>query len=506
MPTKGTYTALQQLRPITTDFGAIAKQEEDNAFKYREEKGLKDKAAQDEKDKITLTPTEHIFTGIESLDDALFKGISEMSTVKHEDWIKARNNPSYAKSEEYLAKSKNRENYSKNLKTFTDSYSEFAKKVTAMGGDLSGWNQDVMKEVNSFFNEEKVRFGENKYGEPIAYVADIDPETGEVLLNEDGTPKYTETSLAKVLKGTGMYDLVPQVDIIKEVKSIGDILGADLKDTKNGWTIKTEQLWENKEASARGLVKSQLGSVRNPTATAKRVWADEMGMSKENWNEDALKQVEDRMLEKVKATYDEKLSIAYNYAGENALAARSAKDDAEVVTPSVVPDSNTGVPVVSKIPGLDGNKQGYSVSFGKGVLVSKTEGSSEVIDNVWITEDGQMYATKKKATKISKEAVSVLDENGEVDNAKLLDIAMGGGGGSTGWKVDEVTEKVSETDFTNLAKNRAVKKKDGSFYKDGKEMKDDFKAQYATMPKKNASSFNTKEKKTTGAGKFNPTN
>jgi len=503
MAKKGTYTAYQQLTPIKEDFGQIAKEDKANFDKERALRKQEDKDAQAEVDKLIFNPLGDQQTGVETLDDALYHGIRNMNKLRYDDWKKARNDPSYAKSDEYLAKTANRANYAKNLKVFTDKYSEYAKGVTDMGGKLSGWNADAMKEVNAFFNEEKVMFKENKYGEPIAMIAEIDPETGQFELNEDGSQKYTESSLAQVMKGTGIYDIVPEVDIVANVKSIGDILGDDLKDVKKGWTITTKQEWASKEAGARSLVESELGSSKNPTALAKRLWADEMGNSKANWNEDSFKAVSDKMLEKVKATYDEKLKVAYNYAGENALSASNRKTDQDVVTPSVTPDSNTGVPVISKIPGLTNNESGYSVSFGKGVLTSKTEGSSEMIDNVWVTEDGKMYATKKKATKTSKQAVSVLDENNEIDNNKLIDIVMGGGGGSSGWKVESVTEEVSETEFTNLAKNRNVKKKDGSFYRDGKELKDDLKNQYSKMKKNTASSFNKKPAKG-GASKFNP--
>lgn len=482
MPQKGTYTALQQLKPIETDFGSIAKEEQNAHIKNRAlEKAEKDKA-QAEKDAIKFNPLGDQSTGVESLDDALFKGVREMNQIRYEDWKKARNNPSYAKSDEYLAKTANRANYAKNLKLFTDKYSEYAKSVTAMGGDLSGWNQDAMREVNAFFNEEKVMFKENKYGEPIAMVAVIDPDTGEYEVNEDGSQKHTETSLAKVMKGTGMYDIVPKVDTVGVVKSIGDILGDDLKDVKKGRTITSIQEWDSKKDGAKSLVQSELGSVKNPTALAKRIWADEMGKSKADWDENAFEEVTNLMLEKVKATYDEKLKIAYDFAGDNADAARRAKRDEDVIVPVVTPDSNTGIPVIAPIPGLE-NKEGYSVSFGTGVLTSKTEGSSELVGNVWITEGGEMYATKKVATRVSKDAVSVLDENGEIDKAKVVDIAMGGGGGSSGWRVEEVTEKVSETDFTNLAKNGKVKNQQGKYYKDGKELKEDLKSQFRSMPK-----------------------
>lgn len=502
MAKKGTYTAYQQLTPIKEDFGQIAKDDKANFDKERALKKQEDKDAQAEKDKLIFNPLGDQKTGVETLDDALYDSIRKMNKLRYDDWKKARNDPSYAKSDEYLAKTANRANYAKNLKVFTDKYTEYAKSVTDMGGKLSAWNADATKEVNAFFNEEKVMFKENKYGEPIAMIAEIDPDTGQFELNEDGSQKYTESSLAKVMKGTGIYDIVPEVDIVANVKSIGDMLGDDLKDVKKGWTITTKQEWASKEAGARSLVESELGSSKNPTALAKRLWSDEMGNSKADWNETSFKEVSDKMLEKVKATYDEKLKVAYNYAGENAGAARRAKADQNVIKPSITPDSTTGQPVIAKIPGMT-DKSGYSISFGKGILTSKTEASSEMIDNVWVTEDGKMYATKKKATKTSKEATSVLDENGEIDNAKLVDIAMGGGGGSTGWKVEDVTEELTETEFTNLAKNPDVRNDNNKNFEDGKELRDYLNEKKKKMPKKKASSFN-KEPAKGGASKFNP--
>ena len=426
-----------------------------------------------------------------------------MNQIRYVDYKKARDNPSYAKSDEYLAKTANRANYAKNLKIFTDKYSEYAKSVIAMGSDLSGWNEDAMKEVNAFFNEEKVMFKENKYGEPIAMIAVIDPDTGEIDVNEDGTQKYTEASLAQVQKGTGIYDIVPKVDTVGAVKSIGDILGDDLKDVKKGWTITSKQEWANKEAGARSLVQSELGSVKNPTALAKNMWTNEMGNKKADWDENAFEEVTNKMLEKVKATYDEKLNVAYNYAGENALAARNAEADEDVITPSVTPNSETGMIEEGPIPGLDIDVEGYSISFGKGVLTSKSEASSEIVENVWVGKNGKMYATKKVSTKVSTSGDDFIGDDGKIDSARMVGAVLAGT--ANGWQTEEVTEELTETDFTNLAKNPKVKTDKNKFYKDGKELKDNLKNQIKNMPKRSAKSFNESKPKG-GASQFNPTN
>lgn len=494
MPKAGTYTALQKLKPISADFGRDAREEEQLAFKYREEKTKRDEKAQAEKDKITYNALGQVKTGIESLDMALYNGISQIDKTNYEDWKRARNNPSYANSDEYKVKSANRKDYVKNLKIFTDEYKKFADKITAMGGNLAGWNEDLRSQIGGYFVKERVEFGENDLGQPIARIAQHDPNAEDgYKRGEDGEVIMKEVSLPEILKGLGDYHIVPEVDITGQAQALGEKLGKDVKSKREGFTITEEQLWENKKEDAMSLVKAELGSVKNPTDLAKRLWADEEGRTKDNWDENAFNTVADEFLELVKPYYDEERKLSYNYAGLNQELGRKSKESTKNnVIPVVVPDETTGTVKTVTIPGTD--KTGYAVSFGDGVLTGKSESRVTFIKNIYFDEStGEIYAEKTVSNK--KIGDPIRFEDGSID---YLSSMMQG----KGWEVsEEGTSKLSSVDFTNLAKNEALRKEDGSRFKDGKELKDYLNDQLKSMKKEFR--FDGTGGKKTGASRFN---
>ena len=504
MAGKGTYTALQRLKPIEADFGKIAKDEEESNIKALDKRQAKKDAEKAAKDKISFDPQGNILTGIDSLDLALYNGISKVSKNQYESYKKARNNPSYANSDEYKLKNKNRNNFSKNLKVFTDQYKEFADKITAMGGDLAGWNEDIREQIGGFFVKERVEFTENEFGEPVASIALHDPESDDGYKRDANGEVVTKTvGLPEVLKGLGDYHIVPKVNVTEMAQSIGEKFGKEVTTQRNGFTITEEQLWENKKADALEAVKGQLGSVKNPTDLAKRLWGDKDGRSKDDWGEEALETVAQEYLQLVKPYYDQTRKLSYNYAGLNAEIGRKAESNKGAITPAITVDSDSGEPKVVNIPNQ--NKPGYAISFGTGVQMEKAEARTSVVTNVYVTEDGEFYADKTIAVrKIGGSA-----EGGEADKSDAASIFLMGGkkaGASQpkGWEMqDEIGVELTETELTNIVKNPKVEKKDGSPYLNTKEFKDDMKEQYNNSPKKGANDFNKAAKNGGGASKFN---
>lgn len=504
MAGKGTYTALQRLRPIETDFGKIAKDEEESRIKALKVKKDRQDGEKLERDKITFDPQGNIVTGIDSLDMALYNGISGINKKQYESFLKARNNPKYANSDEYKLKTKNRGNYSKNLKLFTDQYKDFADKITAMGGDLAGWNEDIREQIGGFFVKERVEFTENDFGEPVASISLHDPESEDgYKRDESGNIITKEVGLPEVLKGLGDYAIVPKVDITKMAQDLGKELGKETTAKRNGFTITEEQLWENKKEDALNAVKGQLGSVKNPTDLAKRLWADKDGRSKNDWGEEAFNIVAGEYLELVKPYYDQTRKLSYNYAGLNAEIGRKAEGSKGVITPALVVDSDSGKPKIVNIPNQD--KPGYAISFGVGVQMEKTEARTSAVTNIYITEDGQVFGNKTVAVRKIGEEI----EGEETENLDTVsEFLMAGNKGNyepKGWKMqDERGVKISDEELTNIIKNPKVKRKDGSPYLNSKEFKDDMKKQFNNSPKNKASDFNDgKGNKQGGASRFN---
>ena len=173
---KGNFTALQKLQPIKQDWGEasrILQAEEEQQYNRKKDE---EKARQDKRDEIGYDELAPVITGIDSLDKGLTLGIQEASTMQYQDYKTALNDPSYADSPEYKIRTKNLNNYSKNVKAFSDGFSELAQSVIAKSQDssLSDWDNDLLSTLNGGFVSEKVKFGVANDGSVEAYVASTD--------------------------------------------------------------------------------------------------------------------------------------------------------------------------------------------------------------------------------------------------------------------------------------------------------------------------------------------
>lgn len=478
MPVKGTFAALQKLKPIDIDWGKVAESGVKREDILDARKKAEAKIRQEARDKIDYNVLEPVITGIDSLDKGLTIGIQEASTMQHEDFKKALNNPKYADSSEYKIRAKNLNNYSKNIKAFSDGTTELAGKVIAKSqdGTLSAWDDELLQTMNGAYVSEAVKFGVKQDGSVLATIALTDQDlitddnSRGFVKDEDGKIKMIQTTPAEVFKGLGTFSITADVDILKIATDIGTELGKSIETDIEGYTITTEQSWEKKKEETRKIARGLLGSPKSPTALAKRLWADEMGEESRSLTETNMKTIEDKLLEKIKPFYDEEIKKTVAFSARSADISRVQKAKKDRISPVIVPDK-TGAPVVKIVDG----KKANVVSFGRAVNIMDTDAKIVQIENLYITDDGSVYSDK--TTLIKGKGEPVYDEEGNVDMLRtILE--------KKGWKQTEETEvPVSDTELTNLVKDKNIVDEGGNMFKDSKAFRDYLKKQKEGMPK-----------------------
>lgn len=489
MPQKGTYTALQKLKPIEVDWEKSAKAGVEREDLLYNRKVAEEKRRKEERDKIDYDTQEAVITGIDSLDKGITLGIQEASTIQHEDYKRALNDPSFADSPDYKIRAKNLNNYSKNIKAFSDGFSELAQSTIAKSqdGSLSSWDDDLLATLNGGFVSEKVKFGTAPDGSVQAWIASTDQSeiTDEnpdgYIKDEDGKIKLTKVTPNEVFKGLGKFSVTPDVDIQKQATDIGTELGKSIESSVDGYTITSEQSWETKKEDTRKIVRGMLGSPKSLTPLAKRLWADEMGEESRNLSEADMVKLEDKMLEKVKPFYDQEVKKTKNYAAQESARKRAQEKTEGDVSPEYVVDPESGAATVTQVNGVDANI--ISFGDGKGITTVDTEARKESVQNIYVDKNGKIFADKVEEDKAKGDPVYIKDAQGK--NTTEIDwVATTAQKSAKGWETKTKPKvQLTDTDFTNLAKNRNMVDDKGNRFKDGRALKAYLEKRKELLPK-----------------------
>tara|TARA_R110002167_G_scaffold331706_1_gene538402 strand:+ start:47527 stop:49047 length:1521 start_codon:yes stop_codon:yes gene_type:complete len=492
MPQKGTYTALQKLKPIATDFGKIIKEDEQLQFKYRAEAAAK-KAAEDAK-KAAITEgfmedyeaLTDVITNTTSIDEANIRGVMKARDLRYKVYKETRDNPSLKDTPKFALMRANLKNFSKTLEGAEKKYTESTVFLTKgmQDGTLSDYNKKDLADRNSVFIDKNLDISvDPNTGEAIALIIDLDPETLKPKLNSDGSKKLKRMNLAKVFDGTGIGDAVQWFDFEKETRAIGSALGAELstkKDKKSGYfAMRTVQKWEDKKESVRGTIKAALGSLDRPNDTAKSIWVDHMGQEPpedDTFTEEQMKQIEDKFLNSVGVYYDQKDELDPNYGA--AIAAANAKAAKKTsITPTITRVTGTDRPEIVEHPTKIDKKgnpiKGYDIALatGEGLVISKSKTSISSIQNIQVY-DGEYWANVTTNTAKGNEAIDL------GDNADMMTTVLAKLAGGT-WESDEgVPRQLKAEEVETLVKNDRLKKEDGTQFKNSKDFTDYAKEKY----------------------------
>jgi hypothetical protein len=417
MPQKGTYTALQQLRPIQTDFGKIATDaaavQHQRDLEVEAKRAATAKARQEQKSKIAegfredYAKLTEVVTGTKSLTEAMSRGVGAARDMLGETYKEIERNPAMYDDINVSMKVANASNFSKNLKLVSDRYTEYAAKVTKgmTDGSLSEWNNETLNDLNSIFKDGNLDVTvDPQTGLPIAVFAKQDDD-GNYVYDDDGEVVMERMNLLEVLDGRGLQDTPSKFDLAKHAQTAGKDLGDRMQKTEGGdFTTREIQTFEMIEPEVRDLAKGLIGTAQNPTDVAKSIWTDTLGNNKPpggELTEADMSLIEDAYVNATRPFYDEKDKADVNFGARNA-AKKLAKEEA-AKTPKgeifeVVTDQEGDPTNVQTLVGVSGDIGGGAMAFSmprdpknkySGVAVEK-EGKRLIVDRIYLTNSGEV--------------------------------------------------------------------------------------------------------------------
>jgi len=403
----GTYTALQKLRPITTDFGDIVENAVDDELarkaKAKAEEAAKKKAKKDLANKFgdDYAALGEVVTKTKSIDEAFARGINSARDLMGDIYKNAENDPTVMNTMDWQMKKANLTNYSKNLKLVSDRYTEYASMVSKgmQDGELSNWNKDELNDLNSIFGQANLDVKvDNETGLPIAVIAKLD---------DDGEPtgELKELNLVEVLDGRGLNQAVNTFGFQKSVTDIGSKLGKrEVKTPGSGLTHTEYQQFEDIEPEVRTMIKGFIGNDKNPTDIAKSIWSDQMAEDPKELDSNDMKR------------------FSYSRA--------SRKDKKEDGLGIQLRTDEDGRPDKIRLTGVGGDIRGDSFQFTIPEPIRLgIKGENREISNLFLTPEGKIaYQEVVYKGKASGEKINPNDVfSGTISGEYITSTQIGGG-------------------------------------------------------------------------------
>jgi len=499
---KGNYAAYQQTTPTKFNFGEVA---EDVAVR---EQAQKDRVAAQEKERLerqekiassyksdasTLTD---VITGTDSVDQAFIRGVSSASDKLLEIYKQIEKNPSLANDPETIMKIGNLNNYSKSLSTSSQGITDFNIKLAegVQDGSLSGWNKKYLNVAESIYGKANLEIGVDEKGRAIGSTIQLDDD-GEPVLDQNGQPILEDLQLPQKMMGQSFPELVPNYNMAADAQSIGKELGTRVKGGVVGSFGTTKsQTWEDIKEDARELVKSHLGSAKQPSVKAKSIWYDVMGNEPKDLEENDMAMIEETYLNSIKPFYDSVVENSIDFSARNAAnkeANRKKEEEAKEKVVKAISDftlitDQDGNLKVEEYIGVKGDIRGEAVQFAlptdsktkqSNVTVMGPQGTRMEVTKVILLDSGELayegfeYQGKATGQSLDPDAVDLFDKGtGKLSN----DVKRKKVGGGMD-KNDDVLTSVAkayglrnEGELKALLKNKKDNYKKGGASKSGK--------------------------------------
>lgn len=393
MPTKGTFTALQRLRPITEDFGQIAldaaaRLEAQKAAKKAEEDAVKKAKAKIAKDfGQDYEGLVEVVTGTKSINEANARGINSARDSLGQIHKDIQSNPSLANDAKIQMKRANLLNFSKNLSLVEDRYTKYADFVGKgmQDGTLSDWNSNILSDLDSIFRQANLDIKDDpETGLPIAVIA---------VLDENGQPtgELKELNLIEILDGRGLSDTVNTFDFQKSVQDIGGKLGKREVKTPSGFSHIEYQKFSDIEPEVRAMLKGFVGNEKNPTDIAKSIWSDMMAEDPKELDAADMKRIEDFYVNSVKGFYDEKNKKTTDFGAIEKRATVKRKELEETGGGIRLRTDEKGKPTKRNFVGTGEDLQGpaHEYTLGKKVIFG-LKGENRLVTHLFLTETGKV--------------------------------------------------------------------------------------------------------------------
>lgn len=429
----GNAAALQRLRPITTDFGNIVEDTIDDELARK--KAAEDEAKAKAKAKADLAnkfgkdfaALNDIVTKTKSIDEAFARGVNSARDLMGDIYKQAEQDPTVMNTMEWQRKKANLTNYSKNLKTVSDRYTQYADMIGKgmQDGSLSRWNQSTLNDLNSIYSQANLDVKtDQETGLPIAVIAEVDD-------NGKPTGKLKELNLVEILDGRGLNTAVNTFDFEESVTEMGTKLGKrEVKTPGSGLTHIEYQKFEDIELEVRNMIKGFVGNAENPTDVAKSIWTDHMGEDAKTLTPEDMTRIEDFYTNSIKGFYDEKNKTTKDYSTGFRYSRAAREDEKEEGLGIQLRTDEEGRPMRQTLYGVKGVPQGNYFQFTIPEPIKLgIKGENREISNLMINDNGEIayeeviYRGKKSGEKIDPTKFDSATMSGQVRTST----SIGGG-------------------------------------------------------------------------------
>lgn len=268
---KGNLSAFQRVRPIQTDLGDVAREQEQVDFQRKREDRVDSELARRHSKELSndkeraLSNIKNVYTGVGSIDEGLAYGVNK-ATEEMINVVEAleRETDTNKKTKLQLKKA-NLLKYSDNLSQMVKMYKDYAVDVTT-GLQNGKYNKELngglLNELSGVFKD-------------FNFVTDFD-ENGNPTLFKDVNGQPTETKFADFFNGEGLKKPVANYSkdvFLKELK--GRYETHKQKDDNNDFTSKTTVgLTQDDITSIKSDVVNLIGEEGAPTDQAKAMWVN----------------------------------------------------------------------------------------------------------------------------------------------------------------------------------------------------------------------------------------
>ncbi|WP_456867571.1 hypothetical protein [Galbibacter sp. BG1] len=314
MATKGTYSALNQVRRTDLGLDDMIVRNERNQFLYRDEERKKQEAETDRikelSDSWGLTQdnlTQKI-TGVKSIDQGIAEGIMKARDMSLDAYKRVEKNPNDVEARMVI---KNLDNYASNLEQFTNKYTNYTAdlaKGIAEGKYDKTLNKGIADNLNNIYKDANFVFGVDKMGLPVMAVK-----------QEDGRLKAT--GFEQIFDGTGLEKPIMKANSdnwsTDKAKQFGNI---KTKTSEDGFRTKEYTGFDFKKLpDLKTDIDNYLGTdISKVSNEAKSLWVSELGRDINSLDSEGLDELKDYLTQKVINTYKTEDSETIDFGSKNA--------------------------------------------------------------------------------------------------------------------------------------------------------------------------------------------
>lgn len=408
-----------------------------------------------------------VITGVQSVDEINYRATAQAQKRIGDIYREFRQNPSSQSNAQLKMELANLKSFPETLRAVEGKVTNFATDFVKgyAEGKYSKWDEDKLDELGAFIGEPD----ENGNMVPN-YIIDFN-KNGQMVakaMKKDGT--YFEKSINAVMNGFDFSSATPSVDAEKFTTDRAKALGKRQQQKIAGGFKTVTDDFSSHEELEREALSAALGSVEEPSALAKSVWADEMNMgrSKEDFNENSLKEIEDFLIERMATKYDSTISSTQLRKPDGPTDRQKARAGIQIM-------KDGGRPVTEYLRPNDKNAE--YIGFSLATPVTTGVGNKDKkINSLYIDDSGDiMFKGQEVVKESSTKSVGGYNISGGSKETVYKDIT---GGGLNSKELNIIANRLGYDNTDGLREALLEKKRNAGFVEEPKKQKEDFRKKY----------------------------